>query len=104
MNSKKNTTSNNDANLVPAPTAGESAPTKHYNTLDVRSTTSNPSYQYPMTILVAVPRNTPITDVTNTPVEATEVFKTIVSNITEALPFLTTPISYEPETVLLHLE
>ena len=57
-----------------------------------------------MTILVAVPRNTPITDVTNTPVEATEAFKTIVSNITEALPFLIAPISYEPETVLLHLE
>ena len=57
-----------------------------------------------MTILVDVPSNTPIPDATNTPVDPTEAFKNTVSDVTEALPFIISPIPYEPETVLLHLE
>ena len=57
-----------------------------------------------MTILVVIHDNTRIPEYTNTPVEPAEAFKTIVSDITEALPFLIAPISYEPKTVLLHLE
>ena len=104
MNSNKKTIYTPNATLVPVPTAGKEDLTKWSPPLDVKSTVSNPSDQDPKIILVSVPRNTPIPDPTNTPVEPTEVFKTIVYNITEALLFLIAPISYEPETVLLHLE
>ena len=57
-----------------------------------------------MTTLVFLSINTPITDAKNTPVEPTKAFKTIVSYITEALPFLITTISYEPQTTILQLE
>ena len=57
-----------------------------------------------MTILVSTPSNTPIPDATIPPVDPTEEFKTIVSEITDALPYLISPISHEPETVLLLME
>ena len=103
MTSKKKTTYTPNDALVPAPTAGEADPNKLYPPLDVRSTFSNPSYQYPTTALVTVPSNTPIPDATNTPVDLTEVFTNMFSNITEALLFLFPPISYEPRTVLIRL-
>ena len=53
-----------------------------------------------MTVLVAVPKNNPIPDATNTPVETTESFNTIVSIVPETLLFPIAPISYEPKTVL----
>ena len=74
--------------LVPAPTAVDAAQTKQYPSLHSRSNFSNPLYQDLMTILYDVPRNTPIPDANNTSVEPTEVLKSIVSDITEALPFL----------------
>ena len=93
-----------DVNVVPAPTVGEADLTKRSPPLDFRSTVSNPLDQYPTTIIVAFPTKTPIPDATNTPVDPNESFKTIVSDITEALPFLISPISYKPVTVLLHME
>ena len=101
---KKKTTSTPDADLVPADTAGEADLNKCSPPLDIRFNVLNPSSQDLMTILVDVPRNTPIPDATNTPVEPTEVFKTIVSDITEALTFLIETISHEPETGLLQME
>ena len=88
-----------DADLVPVSNVGEAALTKHSPPLDIRSTALKPSAQYPMDVLVAVTSNTPITYANNTPVDPTEAFKTIVSDIIESLPFLIAPISYEPETV-----
>ena len=85
MTSKKNTTSTTNVALVPSPTAGKAAPTKHYPTLDIRSTVSNYLTQEPMTLLVAVPSNTPIPDATNTPVDPTEAFKDI--SLTSLMPF-----------------
>ena len=104
MISKNKNTYTPDAALVPVPTVDVADTNKCSLPLDIRSTVSNPSYQYPMTLIVAVPRNKLIPDATNTPVEPTEVFKTIVSNITESLTFLVEIISYEPKTVLLQLE
>ena len=60
--------------------------------------------QEPTTILVDVPRRTPIPDTINTLDDTTEAFKTIVSRITKDLPFIIAPISYELKTMLLHLE
>ena len=48
--------------------------------------------------------NTLIPDSVHTPFYPPEAFKPIVSDITEALLFLISPISYEPKTVLLNLE
>ena len=104
MTSKKKTTSTPDAALAPAPTTDESATTKRYPPLDVRSTASNISSQYPMIILVAFSSKNPIPDTKNTPVNPTEAFKRIFSDITEALLFLIAHISYEPKTLLLRLE
>ena len=75
--------------------------TKLSTLLYVRPTVLKPSDQEPSNILSAVPSNTPILDALNTTVEPTEVFKPIVYSTTESLSFITDPISYEPETVLL---
>ena len=104
MTSKNNTTSTPDTSLVPDTTKGNSYPTKIYPPLDVSSTVSIPLAQYPTVILVAVRRNTSIHDTTNTPFDTTEALKTIISSITESLPFLVVPISYETKTVLLNME
>ena len=96
----KNTTNIPDSSLVPAPTEEKATLTKRSPPLDERSTVSKPSYQYPTIILVAVPGNARIPDATKTSVEPTEVFKTIVSNITKDLLIIIAPISYDPETVL----
>ena len=72
--------------------------------MDVRSTIQNALAQDPTTILSDVSSKTPISDATNTPVEPTGEFKTIVSDRTEALFFLISPIYYEPQNVLLILE
>ena len=48
--------------------------------------------------------NTLIPDSVHTPFYPPESFKPIVSDITEALLFLISPISYEPETMRLQLE
>ena len=93
-----------DTNLVPAPTANEADPTKLSPPLDVRSIVSNPLDQNPKTILFSVPSKNPIPVSKNTPVDPTEAIKTIVSKITEPFLFIIAPISYKPETVLLHLE
>ena len=87
-----------DAVLVLAPTSGEIAPTKHSLHLYIRSTVLNPSSKDPTNILVAIHRNTPVSDATNIPV------KNVVSNITDAFLYIMKPISYEPKTMLLHLE
>ena len=104
MTPKKNTTSNPDATLVPALTAGKEAPTKRSTPLDVSSTVLYPLAQYTTTILVAVPSNNPTPDVNNTPVDPTEALKTTVSDINEDLPLLIALIPYEPKTVILQLE
>ena len=93
-----------DTELVPAPTLGKETSTKCSPPLDVRSTVSNPSSQDPTTILVAVCSTNTIPDATNTLVEPYEVFKTIISDITEFLTFLISPIYYETESVLLQME
>ena len=90
--------------LVPVPTLGVVDPTKCSPPLDVRSTVSKSSSQDPTIILVAVPSNTSIPHDINTPVEPTESFKTVVSDITKALLFLISPISYETEILILHME
>ena len=41
---------------------------------------------------------------TNTPVDTTDEFKIVVNNIIEIINYLTAPICYEPETVLLQAE
>ena len=102
MTSKKKTMSTTNPRLVPAPNLGEAVPTKWYPTLDFRSTVLKHLAQDPTTIRVSVPRNTPIPDANNNAVEPTELFKAIVSDITEALPFLTEPISHETKTVILN--
>ena len=89
--------------LVPTPNTGEAVLTKKYHPLDIRSTISNPSSQYQTTILSSVPRNTPIPDATNTPVDPTESFKTIIYDITKVLTFLIAHISYEPQIILFQL-
>ena len=104
MNSNNNTTSTTNNALVFAPTADKASTTKRYPPLDVRSTASNISSQYPMIILVAFSSKNPIPDTKNTPVNPTEAFKRIFSDITEALLFLIAHISYEPKTLLLRLE
>ena len=103
MISKKITNYTPNASFVPVPTAVKAGPTKCYPTLYIRSTVSNPLDQYSTTVLVYVPSNTPIPYATNPPIEPTEEFKTIVSDITDALPCIISLISNEPETVLLHL-
>ena len=55
-------------------------------------------------IIVSVPSNALIPDATNTPIDPTEAFKTIIFEIIEYLPFLIAPISYETKTLLLQLE
>ena len=104
MTSINKTTPMPESALVCAPTTGEAAPTKRSPSLDFGSIVSNPKAQYPMTIIVAITINTPIPDATNTPVDTTEAFKTIVSDITDTLPYLIAPFSYEPKTVLIQLE
>ena len=103
MASKNNTTSMPVADFVPVPTEGKEAPTKRSPTSDIRFTVLKPSDQEPMDFLVAVPSNTPITDAINTPVDPTEAFKTIFSDITEYLLFRIAPLSCETKTVLLQL-
>ena len=92
------------AALVHTTTTGKSAPIKLSTSLDVRSTFSNTSAQEPTTILVAVPSNNPILDDKKIQFTPTEAFKTIVSEITEALLLIISPISYEAEMMLLQLE
>ena len=94
------------SSTVPAPTADGKAAPKCSPPLDVRSIFLDPSGIDPITILVltsTVPGNTPTPMPTNTSIYPTEYFKTAVNDIIEAVTFLTAPISYEPETVLLHL-
>ena len=93
-----------NAALLPVPTVLDASPTKRYPPLDVRSTVSKPLSQKPTTLLVAVPSKTSNPDDTNTPVDPTEAFKNIFSDITESLPFLISTISYEPRTMFLQLE
>ena len=104
MTSNNKTMSKLDATPVLSTNTDKAYPTKPSLTLDVRSTVSNHLDQYPTTILFSVTIDNTIPDSTNIPVQPTEAFKNIISYITEALPFLIAPISYEPETVLLHLE
>ena len=107
MTYKKNNPSMPDATLVPASTAGKADPTKRSPTLDARFTVLIPLAPDSMTIHFLTsdfPSKTPIPVPTNTSVDPTETFKTIVSNINQSLPFLVAPISYEPETLLLHME
>ena len=101
MTSNNKTTSTPRKALVPAPNLEKVSQTKHSNPLDVRPTVLKHSDQDPTTILGAVPSNTPILDATNTAVEPTEDFNTIVSNTIESLPFISDTISYEPKTLLL---
>ena len=82
--------------LVPATAAGESDWTKFSPPLDVRFTVSNLSSHGPTTDLVAALSNTPIPDANNAPVYPDEAFKIVVSDITDALPYIIAPISYEP--------
>ena len=70
------------ASLVPDPAMGEADPTKLSPPFDVSSTFSNPLAQFPITILADVLSSIPIPDATNSPVEPTESFKTIISDIT----------------------
>ena len=58
MTSKKNIMSKPNVALVLSPTMGGAASAKYSPPLDVRSTVSNPSDQYPTTILAGVPINT----------------------------------------------
>ena len=51
-----------------------------------------------------LPINNPIPDATSTLVDPTRAFKIIISDITEDLPFLVLPISYESENVLHQME
>ena len=107
MNPKKKTMSTPDADPIPAPTMHEEEPTKYYPPLDFMSTESRTSGPDPTNNLAFhsnVPRNTPNPITTNTSVEPTESFKTVINAIIEAIPLLTAPIFYEPETVLLHME
>ena len=41
---------------------------------------------------------------TNTPIEPTNVHKNSVNDIIDAIPYLTSSISYKPEIVILKLE
>ena len=78
MTSKNKTTSIPDASLVIAPTTVKAYPTNCFPPLDFRFTVSKHSDQNPMIIIFSVPSNTPIPDATNTPVDPTEAFITIV--------------------------
>ena len=104
MNSKKKTVSTPNAALLPESTSGKVYLTERSHPLDVRSSILNPLYQDPTTILVDVPRKILILDYTKTTVDPTEAFKTIVSDITKALLFIISPISYETDNMILHLE
>ena len=107
MKSKDNTTSKTDETLDPAPDTGGVDPTYFSPPLDVRSTVSNHLDSHPTNIIAltsAFSRNNPIPEANNNPVDPTEVFKTIVYDIIEAIPFLISSIPYEPKTVLLQLE
>ena len=87
MNSKNKTKYMPYSVLVTAPTATESALTKHSPTLDYRPTVSNPLSQDPTDNIVDFTRKNITPDVTNTPTNITAAFKIIVSNITEAPGF-----------------
>ena len=50
------------------------------------------------------PINTPTPVPINTPTKPTESFKNAVNNIIEAIPYLTTSMSYNHEMVLLQLD
>ena len=89
---------------VTSPNAVDTAPTKYSPPLDVRSIALNPLSQDPKTILVHFHINTPTPDTTNTPVEPTEVFKSIFSDINYSFPHFVNTISYEPQTMILQLE
>ena len=107
MTSKNKTTSTPDTELIPAPTAGEADMNNISPPLDVRSTVSNPLAPEPTTILAItydVTINSPIPSATNTSVNPTESFKTIVSDITESLTFRISPITYQSKIFILHLE
>ena len=91
---------------IPVPTAYGKAPPKYSPPSDVRSIVLDPSGVDPITTLTltsTVPGNTPTPMPTNTSIYPTEYFKTAVNDIIEAITFLTAPISYEPETVILHI-
>ena len=92
MTSNKNITSTPGADLVPVPTAVKEDPTKRSPPVDIRPTVSKPPYQDPMTTIVAIHRNNQIPDSTNIQVDPTKVFKTIISDITEALTFIIAPM------------
>ena len=107
MNSKNKTMYMPDAAPIPAPTLGGLDPTKCSPPLDFISTVSRPSGPDPTSTLAIpsdVPRNnqTPVT--TNTLVDPTEAFKTVINDIIELITLLAAPMFYEPETVLLQME
>ena len=52
----------------------------------------------------AVHRKTSKPLAANTSVDPTEAFKTVVKDIIEGNPFLVSPICYESETLLLHMD
>ena len=91
---------------VPEPNAGETAMTKLFPPLDVRSDVLDLSVLVPTSTIylpLDVPRKTNTPVATNTSIDPTGEFKPIVNNIIDAINFLTDPISYEIETVLLHM-
>ena len=73
----------------------------------VRSTVSDPSYLDPTTTidhLSTVPNKNPTPLPIYTLIEPTGAFKNAVNDIIEAIPYLTTSMSYEPEMTILQLE
>ena len=96
-----------DSDPVPANNAGGEYNNKRSNTLDVRSTVSNPLGTYPTTniaITYDIPRSTPPPVANNTSVETTEALKTFVNGIIDTSNLLISLINYEPKTVLLQME
>ena len=106
MTSKKKPKSTPDTAPLPMPTAVGTAPTICPSPLYARSPVSDPSGTDPTTTISLpsyLPINTPTPVATNSLVDPNEEFKTVANYTVEAIPFLTTNISYESETVLLQL-
>ena len=106
MTSKKKPKSTADTALLPTPTAVGAAPTICPSPSYARSPVSDSSGTDPTTTISLpsyFPIHTPTPVATNTLVDPTEEFKTVANYTVEAIPFLTTNISYESETVLLQL-
>ena len=80
--------------------------TKRSPPSDVRSTVLNtysPGPTYIIDLTSAIPSNTHTPVANNTLIEPTEELKTVVNDIIEIISLLTAPMSYETDTVLLHM-